>query len=582
MTLMGSSAHTYHTIPPLQKPGNNVLLLLTWSTMVSRRQFEVLREWASSEDGWNLYEQLARDVHGSQSVEQLALIMAALMTYRRLLPDFSDDSDQPIEGSYIADLDALLHGHSLGNSGRVAERMVFALVRVLRSLAYQFEGLLAFLEIVLDREPPLLHVLDRFSDQYLGWRIDSRTHDPAFKSAIAELSHFKMLEPRGDDDSDWVTVTHPEELSLQELYVQDHSQRPYSDYTLPAMEAEYVSAVLHLPTCCTNLSRGSMEQSQGDDPNTFEVSTTSGNTEDMTPSHMVAVSSSGVEGHLSPPPDLRADQYALIRLSKVEDRNLLETLDTKIGTVNEVPNIEELSDESWEICILKSHRRTVQDTLGKIFSSSDVELCYDPLEPTANDLEFWDYDTAKQLRRRWFFQRAIRVVEKGWPAAAAYYAYLLEVMFGLSSHPPLVPTYRGYLQSKEDAVYTIEACLRGRLVHSCRGPQDGEATISGNVFVWEANSTGIDRWRDGMEWTVREEDGFEVGEAIDGSGLMKKTVSIPACRSIHHVVSYYTARDARTLARPPRSMTLRPELAVEANSGDGHLQQAQVLKEIYA
>lgn len=349
-----------------------------------------------------------------------------------------------------------------------------------------------------------------------------------------------------------------------------------------------------------------MEQSQGEDllkvdvTSTIEVSATSRIPEEhMTPSHTIAVSSSGDEGHLSPPPGSRADQYALVRLSKVEERNILETLDTKIGTANEVPNIEELSDGSWEICILTSHRRTIQDRLGKIFSDSNVELYYDPLEPTATDLEFWDYDTAKKLRQCWFFQRAIRVIKNGWPAAAACYAYLLEVMFDLRSDLPLVPTYRGCLQNKEDAVYIIEACLRGTLLHSRRGPQDGEATISGNVFVWEANSTGIDRWTDGMEWTVREGDGFEVGEAIDGSGLMKKTISIPARGSIHHVVSYYTAWHARPLARPPRSMTLRPELASvltarglsrgsirrrrqavcssKADACDGRLQLAQVL-----
>ncbi len=107
-----------------------------------------------------------------------------------------------------------------------------------------------------------------------------------------------------------------------------------------------------------------------------------------------------------------------------------------------------------------------------------------------------------------------------------------------------MPTYRGHVQSKEDAVYLVKACLRGKLVHSCRGPREGEATISGNVFVWEANSTGIDHWRDGMEWAFREQDGFEVGEAIDGSGLMKKTITIDASRAIHHVVSYYTAGDS--------------------------------------
>ena len=212
--------------------------------------------------------------------------------------------------------------------------------------------------------------------------------------------------------------------------------------------------------------------------------------------------------------------------------------------MTEVPNIEELSDGSWEICILKSHRRTVQDTLAKTFPGSDVDLYYNPLEPAANDLKIWDYNTAKKLRQHWFFQRAIRVIKKGWPAAAACYAYLLEVMFGLRLDQPLVPTYRGHVQSKEDAVYLVKACLRGKFVHSYRGPQEGEATIRGNVFVWEANSTGIDHWRDGMEWAFREQDGFEVGEAIDGSGLMKKTIEIDASRAIHHVVSYYTAGDS--------------------------------------
>jgi Gti1/Pac2 family len=164
----------------------------------------------------------------------------------------------------------------------------------------------------------------------------------------------------------------------------------------------------------------------------------------------------------------------------------------------------------------------------------------------------------KKLRQQWFLQRAIRVISKGWPAGAACYAYLLEVMLGVRSDQPLVPTYRGFLQSKEDAVSLVNACLR---VHSCRGPRDGEAAISGNVFVWEANSTGIDRWRDGMEWVVQEKAGFEVCKATNGSGLMKKTISIPACGGVHHVVSYYTAGDTRTLARPSRCLTLRPELA---------------------
>jgi hypothetical protein len=150
--LMRSSSHTYHTIPPLRKPENNTLLLLTW-TVVSDHQLDVLRAWADSEDGRNLYKQLAKHIQRSQSVEQLALTIAALMRYQRLLPDRLDDSDQPIRGSYLGDLDALLNDQSLGNNGIVWERMTFSLLRVLHSFASQYENLIAFLDTVLDREP---------------------------------------------------------------------------------------------------------------------------------------------------------------------------------------------------------------------------------------------------------------------------------------------------------------------------------------------------------------------------------------------------------------------------------------------
>ena len=88
-----------------------------------------------------------------------------------------------------------------------------------------------------------------------------------------------------------------------------------------------MSAILHLPTSLTDLYRDYMRLSHGDVPLeidirlTFEVSTTTRTTkEDVTPSHIVAVSSSGEQGCLSPPLRLRAGQYTLIRLPKVEDR----------------------------------------------------------------------------------------------------------------------------------------------------------------------------------------------------------------------------------------------------------------------
>ena len=88
--------------PSLQEPENSVPMLLTWSTRLypcsivdSSRRLDVLRKWASSEDRQNSYKQLARDIQDSQSVEQLALTMAALMNYQRLYPDVLDHCDQP-------------------------------------------------------------------------------------------------------------------------------------------------------------------------------------------------------------------------------------------------------------------------------------------------------------------------------------------------------------------------------------------------------------------------------------------------------------------------------------------------------
>lgn len=211
LSLTTISAKTYLIFPVLQTTGNSALLLLAWSTMVSGRPVEVLSEWARSRDGWSLYKQLAIEFQISHGVEQLALIMAALMSYRRLLPDVSDHFDQPIKGSFLADLNVLLDGQPLGNSGAVTEQMVFSLVRVLRSFGDQFEDIIIFLETILDRYPPLLHVFDGFSDQHLRSRISARPH----KTAVVGLSQIEMPELREGDDSNWVTVEHLDALSLQ-------------------------------------------------------------------------------------------------------------------------------------------------------------------------------------------------------------------------------------------------------------------------------------------------------------------------------------------------------------------------------
>ncbi|KAK5664364.1 hypothetical protein OQA88_587 [Cercophora sp. LCS_1] len=69
---------------------------------------------------------------------------------------------------------------------------------------------------------------------------------------------------------------------------------------------------------------------------------------------------------------------------------------------------------------------------------------------------------------------------------------------------PLEPTWRGYINTKYDAYKIIEACLLGQLHHVPRRPNENERENliqSGNVFVYEENSSGIKRWTDGAIWS---------------------------------------------------------------------------------
>lgn len=99
-------------------------------------------------------------------MEQLALIMAVLMSCQQLLPNFSEYIDQPIKGSYLVDLHAFLYDVLPKTRGRIAEKIVFLLVRELSSSTNQFNDLIAFLKTALDYKSPPLYVLDGFTNGY--------------------------------------------------------------------------------------------------------------------------------------------------------------------------------------------------------------------------------------------------------------------------------------------------------------------------------------------------------------------------------------------------------------------------------
>lgn len=77
-----------------------------------------------------------------------------------------------------------------------------------------------------------------FSGMAIGIRYveewTAKMMDP-LRAGFGKVSHLKMSELREDGDSDWVTITLPEALP-----VQDHSPNSYSDHTLLAMKMRCV------------------------------------------------------------------------------------------------------------------------------------------------------------------------------------------------------------------------------------------------------------------------------------------------------------------------------------------------------
>lgn len=74
----------------------------------------------------------------------------------------------------------------------------------------------------------------------------------------------------------------------------------------------------------------------------------------------------------------------------------------------------------------------------------------------------------------------------------------------MGSPVQLVPTYFGFIESTYDALVLFEACLSGIMTHVPRRPHDREREHiikSGNIFIYEENSSGIKRWTDGISWS---------------------------------------------------------------------------------
>lgn len=88
---------------------------------------------------------------------------------------------------------------------------------------------------------------------------------------------------------------------------------------------------------------------------------------------------------------------------------------------------------------------------------------------------------------------------------------------------PIVATFYGHVASTRDALIIIEACLEGKLNHIGRRPRRSEEPLlprSGNVFVYERQSSGITHWLDGTSWSTPVRVGnFEMRRQVAATAL---------------------------------------------------------------
>lgn len=114
--------------------------------------------------------------------------------------------------------------------------------------------------------------------------------------------------------------------------------------------------------------------------------------------------------------------YTFARLSGVGQygRVVIDQLRRDIRDIRQVPSIFKLPDESFELVVLKSYSVPLKDKLNNMFPSCDVDLNYDPTQPSKTSLKRFGINVAKFQAEESFARRAKEVYAAS-PLAAEYY-----------------------------------------------------------------------------------------------------------------------------------------------------------------
>lgn len=115
------------------------------------------------------------------------------------------------------------------------------------------------------------------------------------------------------------------------------------------------------------------------------------------------------------------------------------------------------------------------------------------------------------------------------------------------------PTFRGFIEDENDALLLFQATLDGKLKHIPRRPYEIERRhliVSGSVFVFVEEISGIKRWTDGVSWSP---------SRIAGRFLIYK--------ELDKAVSGHTAKNGRrSIDNDSNGRVVLPPLLTHSNS----------------
>ncbi|KAL5325338.1 hypothetical protein ACEPPN_006463 [Leptodophora sp. 'Broadleaf-Isolate-01'] len=177
--------HFYRQHPFMEAAKNDLLILFTCYATIDCDISRVLRTWAASDDGSDFYQLLVEQHKDSQTIEQLVLSLATLLSFNQLMPNTLDTTPS-VGRSPLIDFDAHMRGAALTNNRSVLEHMTRSLVQALEASGCDRQKTILLLLALLhaddtnDTDPYLLRRRDESSILFWSHRLRGLNHDDSF------------------------------------------------------------------------------------------------------------------------------------------------------------------------------------------------------------------------------------------------------------------------------------------------------------------------------------------------------------------------------------------------------------------